>query len=352
MASTVDNQGRVGRGDQRPEAPVTATTGRPVRETSVRDVSQVMTLPTDRVRWGPIWAGLLSAFFTLLVLSLLGLAIGASTVNAGQAAQGTGTQNAGSYSAIWAGISAIIAFLIGGYVAGRTAAVHERGWAALNGALVFLLALPILLWLASQGLGALIGNANHIAGGLGINLGQLGTTATGAAKTITPAQAQQAADTARNTAWGTLIGLLLGCAAAALGGTLGMRHAARDTHATGGAAYAGGAARTGRPCQGRPVRAWIRIRGRHTRPRETPHGQGRRPDDDRSHDTATATPRPGALPLARQHQPRHAPGRRVPGAARPGHRGHDEQPQHLPEGHRRRGRLDAHGTTPALNGSA
>jgi len=214
----------------------TVTDGPETRETTTRPVSQVMNVPTDRVRWGPIWAGLLAAFFTLLVLSLLGLAIGASTVNAGQAVQGTGTQNAGSYSAIWAGISAIIAFLVGGYVAGRTAAVHERGWAALNGALVFLLALPLLLWLASQGLGALIGNANHIAGGLGINLGQLGTTATGAGRNITPAQAQQAADTARNTAWGTLIGLLLGCGAAALGGTLGMRHAARDTHATGVAA--------------------------------------------------------------------------------------------------------------------
>ncbi len=218
-------------------APVAAVNdGREMRETTTRNVSQVMTLPTDRVRWGPIWAGLLAAFFTLLVLSLLGLAIGASTVNAGQAAQGSVNQNAGSYSAIWAGISAIIAFLIGGYVAGRTAAVHERGWAAPNGALVFLLALPLLLWLASQGLGAVIGNANHIAGGLGINLGQLGATATGAAKAITPAQAQQAADTARNTAWGTLIGLLLGCGAAALGGTLGTRHAARDTHATGVAA--------------------------------------------------------------------------------------------------------------------
>jgi hypothetical protein len=236
MASTADNQGRVGRGDRPPEATVTAATGRQVRETSMRDVSQVMTMPTDRVRWGPIWAGLLSAFFALLVLSLLGLAIGASTVNTGAAVQGSGNQNAGSYSAIWAGISAIIAFLIGGYVAGRTAAVHERGWAALNGALVFLLALPILLWLATQGLGALIGNASHIASGLGVNLGQIGATASGAAKTITPAQAQQAADTARNTAWGTLIGLLLGCAAAALGGTLGMRHAARDTHATGVAA--------------------------------------------------------------------------------------------------------------------
>ena len=236
MASTADNQGRVGRGDRSPEAPVTAATGRPVRETSVRDVSQVMTMPTDQVRWGPIWAGLLSAFFALLVLSLLGLAIGASTVNTGAAVQGTGNQNAGSYSAIWAGISAIIAFLIGGYVAGRTAAVHERGWAALNGALVFLLALPLLLWLATQGLGALIGNASHIASGLGVNLGQLSNTATGAAKNLTPAQAQQAVDTAKTTAWGTLIGLVVGLVAAAVGGTLGMRHAARDTHATGAAA--------------------------------------------------------------------------------------------------------------------
>jgi len=213
--------------------PVEAVTyGQETRETTTRNVSQVMNLPTDRVRWGPIWAGLLAAFFTLLVLSLLGLAIGASTVNAGQAAQGTGNQNAGQYSAIWAGLTAILAFLVGGYVAGRTAAVHERGWAALNGALVFLLALPILLWLASQGLGAVIGNASNIASGLGINLGQLGNTATGAAKNITPAQAQQAADTARNTAWGTLLGLILGCGAGALGGTLGTRHAARGTQGT------------------------------------------------------------------------------------------------------------------------
>ncbi len=194
-------------------------------------------------------------FFALLVLSLVGVAIGATTVNAGAAAQGNANANsgAGAFSAIWAGISAILAFLVGGYMAGRTAAVHERGWAALNGALVFLLALPILLWLASQGLGALIGNANHIAGGLGINLGQLGTTATGAATRITPTQAQQAADTARNTAWGTLIGLLLGGVAACLGGALGMRHAARATHATSGAASPLSHARTGRP-----VRAWLR----------------------------------------------------------------------------------------------
>jgi hypothetical protein len=67
-------------------------------------------------------------------------------------------------SAIRAGIAALFAFLAGGYVAGRTAAVHERGWGALNGALVFLLALPIVIWLAGQGFGPIIGNASSIAG--------------------------------------------------------------------------------------------------------------------------------------------------------------------------------------------
>ncbi len=245
MASTSDNQGRIGGGGRAAAgaiemgtAPVeTVGYDREVRETTTRNVSQVMNLPTDRVRWGPIWAGLLAAFFALLVLSLVGVAIGATTVNAGAAAQGNANANsgAGAFSAIWAGITAILSFLIGGYVAGRTAAVHERGWAALNGALVFLLALPVLLWLASQGLGAIIGNASNIAGGLGINLGQLGNTAAGAARNVTPAQAQQAADTARNTALGTLIGLLLGCAAGALGGTLGMRPAAAGTRTAGAA---------------------------------------------------------------------------------------------------------------------
>lgn len=207
---------------------------RPARETTTTsNVSQVMNLPADRVRWGPIWAGLLSALFTLLVLGLLGVAIGLTTANAGAAAQGNINANAGQYSAIWAGISAIIAFLIGGYVAGRTAAVHGRGWAALNGALVFLLALPFILWLASQGLGAIIGNASSITHGLGINLGQLQNTVTGTVQHLTPAQAQQAADAAKTTAWGTLIGLIVGLVASALGGTLGMRHASQLNRTTG-----------------------------------------------------------------------------------------------------------------------
>ncbi len=231
MASTQGSSrggGRTQRRDGMMVASATDALGydRAVSETTVRNVSQVLNVPTDRVRWGPIWAGLLSAFTALLLLGLLGVAIGLSTVDAGAAVQGSVAAETGRNSAIWAGISAILAFLVGGYVAGRTAAVHERGWGTLNGALVFLLALPLLLWVVSQGFGGLLGNASSIAQGLHINLGQLqgvASQAGQAAKNVTPAQAQQAADTGRNTAWGALVGLVLALGASALGGALGTR---------------------------------------------------------------------------------------------------------------------------------
>jgi MFS family permease len=125
-----------------------------VEETSARELPDRFGPVRDRVHWGPIVAGLLTALTTLLLLSLLGLAVGLTTVNAGTAAaQGAPPPDAGRNSAIWAGLAGILAFLLGGYVAARTAALFSRGWGALNGALVFMLAVPLILWLAGQGLG-------------------------------------------------------------------------------------------------------------------------------------------------------------------------------------------------------
>lgn len=188
---------------------------------------QVVYTPEDKVRWGPIWAGLFTALFVLLVLWLFGVAIGLTVANTSAVASGGLNPNAGQYSALWGGISGIIAFLIGGYVAGRAAAVHTRGWAALNGALVFLLALPFILWLATLGLTTLIGNAGAIANGLGINLSALG----GTVHNPTPGQATQAASAVKNAAWGALIGLAVGLVASALGGLLGMRRRRASTTA-------------------------------------------------------------------------------------------------------------------------
>jgi len=93
--------------------------------------------------------------------------------------------------------------------------------------MVFLLGLPILLWLAGQGLGAVLGTFSNIAGGLGASSAQAVNTAQGAAQQAgsaaraNPTAVGDAASGLRNAAWATLLGSLLGLAASTLGGMVG-----------------------------------------------------------------------------------------------------------------------------------
>lgn len=200
-------------------------------------IPEAYNLNRDRVRWGPILAGLATALTSLLFLSLLGLAFGLTVVNAGTAAaEGGAPQGTGTTSAIWAGLSALIAFFLGGWVAGKTGAIFDRGWGAMNGALVFLVAVPVTLLLASLGMGAILGTLGSFAGGLNADP----TTAQGAAEqarqatqNIQPIDVARAAERARNAAWGTLLGMVLGFGASTLGGMLGTRRELEVNDATG-----------------------------------------------------------------------------------------------------------------------
>jgi len=204
------------------------------------EVPEALNLARDRVRWGPIWAGLFTALTTIIILSLLGVAIGLTAVDPRAAAQGGPPQGIGIGAAIWGAITAIVAFLLGGWVAGRTAAVFDRKWGALNGALVFLVAVPATLLLAGLGLGSLLGTLGSFAGALNIDPSQIQSAIQGATNQAQQAAAQtqpsdlaQAAQAARTGAWGTLIGLLVGLGASALGGLLGTRRDISLDQATG-----------------------------------------------------------------------------------------------------------------------
>lgn len=210
---------------QRQSPPRDSSSGSSTREV---EIPESYNLTRDRVRWGPIIAGFLTALTSILLLSLLGAAIGLTALNAGEAvAQGSAPSPIPGL--IWGALTAILSFLLGGWVAGRTAAIFDRGWGALNGALVFLLAVPFTLWLAAQGLGALLGSLGSFAQGLNVDPNQARDAAQQAAgqaqaqSQVTPEQASQAAQNARNGAWGTLLGLLLGLGSSALGGSLGTR---------------------------------------------------------------------------------------------------------------------------------
>ncbi len=186
-----------------------------------RDV--IVTTPTDLIRWGPVIAGFLAAMATLITLSVLGLAIGAATVD------GT-NQNLGLGSGIWAAIAALIAFFIGGLLAARTAAVGGHSNGILNGAMVWFLTIPLLVFLLSSGVSAFISTAAQavapVAGEAIGNVQVPGQPIQAPDVTppqVTPEQLEQAGDTVSRGAWGTLLSLGLTAAAAIAGGYVGSR---------------------------------------------------------------------------------------------------------------------------------
>ena len=162
----------------------------------------------DRVRWGAVWAGLITAIATFLLLSTAAVAIGAQAVDSGAQADDTGMA-----SAIVSGIIALLAFLAGGFVAGKTAGVLGRGYGALNGFLVWALGIVIILALAAFGLGSLFG----ASGDLFSQYQQMG-------RPQPPDVDQQAVvEGIRNGSIGALVAMLLPAIAATVGGLLGSR---------------------------------------------------------------------------------------------------------------------------------
>lgn len=186
----------------------------------------------NRVQWGPILAGILTALATLLLLAILGLAIGSSAYE-----PGTDASDWGTGAGIWGGISLIIALFLGGWVAAKTAAVDGQFAGLMNGLMAGIGALLLLLWLTTTGVTNLFGFlGNNIADIASVAAETTNVTASDA--NAAQDQGQQAVQDAQAVvegavadestydrvsagAWGTLVALILALGAAALGGLLG-----------------------------------------------------------------------------------------------------------------------------------
>lgn len=162
----------------------------------------------DRVRWGPIWAGLITALATFLMFTVAAVAIGAQAVDSG--AEGDAAGTAGG---IASAVIALLAFFVGGFIAARTAGVIGRGYGALNGFLVWALGVVLILALAAFGLGSLFG----ASGDLFAQYREMGQPT---AEGVDP---NAVVEGIRNGSLGAFLGMLLPAIAAALGGWLGSR---------------------------------------------------------------------------------------------------------------------------------
>ena len=161
----------------------------------------------DGVRWGPVWAGLLTALSSFLLLELLFYGLGWLTIDPGASTPGN---NAGWVS----GILALVAFFLGGLVAGATAMYKGLSSGLLHGFLVWALGVLAILFLTLFGGGALLGSFADLIDKF-LNLRQTAS--------VNPAEATTLAETTKDAALPAFFCLALPLAASMLGGLIGSK---------------------------------------------------------------------------------------------------------------------------------
>jgi hypothetical protein len=114
-----------------------------------------------RVSWGGIFGGVLCAVGLLLLLAALGVAIGISAADPGE----TRASTIGTGAGIWAGISLLLALFLGGLVATRTGAISDRTTGFFEGALVWVVTVLLMGYLATSGISTVAGGVFNMLGG-------------------------------------------------------------------------------------------------------------------------------------------------------------------------------------------
>lgn len=202
------------------------------------------------VLWSAIFVGTLTALALVVVFGLVGLALGAHL--SGPSRVVVDWKTVAWSSLVLSVCGSFFAFVAGGWVAGRIAGFLRSEPAMLHGGIVWLVATPLLLLLASHGTGHVMGSwygslapnhpawadpapatANGTATGPGtvVTTQSSTTTTTNSDTTRTPTQAEiDAAKATRNAALGAVTALLLGLMGAVLGGWMASGEPMTLTH--------------------------------------------------------------------------------------------------------------------------
>jgi hypothetical protein len=175
------------------------------RTTILRAGDTQLVSPRDRIRWGPIWGGMITTLTTFLVPQLLMYGFGWLALDF------TGGTTTGTGDAWVSTLMALIAFFAGGWVAQATSSVRGADAGLLNGFMVWALATALLLLLSTLGLGLAFGP-------VGCVLNQFNILNRGDLQGLDPGSI---AGLVRDGALWAVLFLLVSAGAAAAGGWLG-----------------------------------------------------------------------------------------------------------------------------------
>ncbi|MCY7406627.1 MAG: hypothetical protein LH631_04405 [Alkalinema sp. CAN_BIN05] len=197
-------------------------TDRPISTMSDRTATVVSSDYQDRVRWGPIFAGLAIALSTQLVLSAIGAAIGSNNI-AGSESPRSDAGGVGAAVGVWSIVSLLISLFVGGWMTTRTCGPMNRSTALLNGAILWAATLAVSAWLLSSGVSGAFGVVGSNAGAIINQAQQSGVAVPANTPNVTAKQTREIANNVSTVSWSFALGSLLGLAAALTGSVCGAR---------------------------------------------------------------------------------------------------------------------------------
>ncbi len=106
------------------------------------------------VNWTAIWVGALTSLMLVLVFGLIGIAVDAHLLDPDHP---TELKKISLFTLAYSVFAAFLAFVVGGWVAGKVAGILRSEPGMLHGAITWLVAVPILVVLAGLGAGSFFG---------------------------------------------------------------------------------------------------------------------------------------------------------------------------------------------------
>ena len=135
------------------------------------------TMLLNRATWGAIFAGVAAALVVQLLLNILGLGVGASSLDASNAADNPTASGFSLTAGIWWTASGIIASFVGGVVAGRLCGSSNANTARWHGFVSWAVTTLVVFYLLTTAVGGILGGTFNA---LGSTLSGVGKTAASA----------------------------------------------------------------------------------------------------------------------------------------------------------------------------
>src|SRR5919112_1996232 len=154
----------------------------------VTPAEDARTILINQISWGAVLAGVVVMLVTQLILNLLGIGIGAATLDpAAGAAENPSASSFSIGAGIWVALSGIIASLAGGYAAGRLAGKPKESTAAWHGLTAWAFTTLVVFYLLTTTVGGILGGAYRtVTSALGNVAQTVGSTAQTAAQVAAP----------------------------------------------------------------------------------------------------------------------------------------------------------------------